>query len=106
MRAIQRDLHQQLRADRLASRERIAVAVRPLQLAQLNEHPEPKGWSVGEVLEHLIVSDEAYDDRLHALLRSARPDGGAPLREWRPTFVGGFIAGALEKPAPVKTRPV
>ena len=34
------------------------------------------------------------------------PDVGAPAREWKPTFIGGFLANVLRKPRPVKTRPV
>ena len=77
---LQRDLHQQLRAESAASRDRIAALVRPLNAAQLNEHPEPKGWSIGEVLEHLLIADELYDDSIAKLLASSRPDAGAALR--------------------------
>src|SRR5437879_2796164 len=51
MRLRQRDLHQQLRQEETASRERIVTLVRPFDPARLNEHPEPKGWSVAQVLE-------------------------------------------------------
>jgi len=40
---LQRDLHQQLRAESIAARDRIAALVRPLDGAQPTEHPEPKG---------------------------------------------------------------
>lgn len=64
----QREIHQQLRAEAIDTRERIAAIVRPLDPAQLNEHPEPNGWSVAQVLEHLCVADERYDTPLAALL--------------------------------------
>jgi hypothetical protein len=95
MRLLQRELHQQLRDESIATRERIAAMVRPLDPSKLNEHPEPKGWSVGQVLEHLCRSDELYDAPLAALMRGARPDAGAPGREWKSSFVGGLIAGSL-----------
>jgi DinB family protein len=101
MRLPQRDLHQQLRAEATATRERIAAMVRPLDPSKINEHPEPKGWSVGQVLEHLCVADELYEQPLAALLRSAREDAGAPAREWKPSFIGGRIAGALLNPKPL-----
>ena len=106
MRLPQRDLHQQLRAESIASRDRITTLVRPLDAARLVQHPEQGGWSVGQVLEHLLVSEEAYDTPLRALLRGARPDAGAPAREWRSTLLGGFIAESLRKPRAVKTRPI
>ena len=97
----QRDLHQQLRSDLLATRDRIADLLRPLSGAQLNEHPEPKGWSIGQVLEHLIVADELYEEPMRVLMRNARPDAGAAAREWKSTFLGGLIAGSLGKPRPL-----
>ena len=102
---LQRDLHQQLRAESIASRDRIAALVRPLNAAQLNEHPEPKGWSIGEVLEHLLISDELYDDSMAKLLASSRPDAGAAAREWKPTFLGKWIAESLIAPKKLKGPP-
>jgi hypothetical protein len=101
MRLAQRDLHQQLRAEALATRERIADLVRPLDQAKIHEHPEPKGWSVGQVLEHLCLSDEAYEAPFAALMRGARQDAAAAAREWKPSFIGGFIANSLMKPRPL-----
>jgi hypothetical protein len=43
---LQRDLHVQLRAESAETREHIAAMVRSLDAAQLNEHPESKGWKV------------------------------------------------------------
>jgi hypothetical protein len=102
MRQIQKELHQQLRAEAIATRERIASLVRPLDQSKVNEHPEPEGWSVGQVLEHLIVADERASAPFAALIQSARPDAGAPLREWKSSFIGGLIAGSLLKPKPLK----
>ena len=106
MRIPQRDLYQQLRAEAIDTRERIAAIVRPLDAAKLNEHPEPNGWSVGQVLEHLCVADERYEGPLAALLSSAPRDAGAPAREWKPSFIGGMIAGGLLKPKPLKAPKV
>jgi hypothetical protein len=95
---LQRDLHQQLRAESAAARDHIATLTRPLNAAQLNEHPEPKGWSIGEVLEHLLIADELYDDTVARLLASSRPDAGAALRDWKPSFLGKWIAESLIAP--------
>ena len=95
MRLPQRELHHQLRDESIATRDKIAAMVRPLDSAKLNEHPEPNGWSVGQVLEHLCHSDELYDAPVAALMRNARPDAGAPARDWKPSFIGGLIAGSL-----------
>ena len=102
MSMIQRDLHAQLRTEAVALRERLAALLRPLDAAQLNEHPEPKGWSVAEVVEHLLVSDERSSAPAMKVVQTARADAGAPMREWKPSFLGGLIAGSLEKPRKLK----
>ena len=105
MRMIQRELYEQLRKEEIASRERIAAMVRPLDAAKLNEHPEPEGWSVGQVLEHLCRSDEQYATPMAELLRRMRPDASAPTREWKSSFIGGMIASSLLNPKPIKRGP-
>jgi hypothetical protein len=102
----QQDLHRQLAESRTAARDEIVRLVTPLDPARLHEHPEADGWSIGEVLEHLCVSHEAYESRMKEMFRTARPDAGAPLREFKPTFLGKLLVGALESPRKVKTRPV
>ena len=102
MRLKQRDLYQQLRSEAIETRGRIASMVRPLDPARLNEHPEPNGWSVGQVLEHLCVADGRYEDPLAHLLANAPKDKGAMDREWNSSFIGGMIAESLLKPRKLK----
>ena len=102
MQITQRDLYAQLREQAEATRDHLAALLRPLNSAQLNEHPEPKGWSVAEVIEHLCVVEESYADRFKVIVRAARPDAGAAARAWHPTFLGKLITGALESPRPAK----
>ncbi len=103
MRKLQRDLLEELRKEAIATRDKLAATIRAIDPAELNEHPEPEGWSVGQVLEHLIVADEHYDAPLAELLRSVRPDAGAPAREWKSSLIGGMIAGSLLKPKKLKS---
>ena len=105
MRLRQRDLYRQLRDQQTATRDRIANLVRPLDSAKLSEHPEPNGWSVGQVLEHLCKADELYAPRLTKLLASTAPDAGAAAREWKSSFIGGRIAVSLENPKAIKRGP-
>lgn len=106
---LQRDLHEQLRTEALALHERMATVARGLDPEQLLRRPDPPGWSVGEVLEHLCVADELYAKPTATLIHRARPDAGAPLREWRPSLLGKLIAESLAKPrklrAPRRLRP-
>jgi DinB superfamily len=105
MQLLQRDLHHQLRDSLAATRERIASLVRPLDQAKLNEHPEPKGWSVAQVLEHLCRAAEQYEKPVRRLLSGSAADAGAAAREWKPSFIGGRIAASLENPKPLKFGP-
>ena len=102
----QTDLHRQLRDEAIATRERLSVMLRPLSLSQINEHPEPNGWSVADVLEHLCVADELSEKPTADLLRASRPDAAAPTREWKSSFIGGMIAGSLLKPSKLKSAKV
>src|SRR4026207_1912597 len=102
MRIKQRDLYQQLRTEAIETRGRIASLVRPLDLSRINEHPEPKGWSVGPVLEHLCVADGGYEGPWAHRLAKARKDAAAPDREWKPSFIGKMIAESMLKPKPLK----
>jgi hypothetical protein len=106
---LQRDLHHGLKERALASHREIAELARSLNPEQLVRRPPAGGWSVGEVLEHLCVAEEAYVPLVAEVLGRARPDAGAPLREWKPSFVGGILTRSLERPrrlpAPKKIRP-
>lgn len=106
MRMIQRQLQQQLATEIHSTRKRIESAARALDGAQLVQRPERDGWSVGEVLEHLCISSEIYDEPTRGLVHSARPDAAAPAREWKSTLLGGLIAGMLEKPRKMKAPKV
>jgi hypothetical protein len=97
-RMLQRDLHQTLRSRTVASHARVAELARSLDPEQVVRRPPDGGWSVGEVLEHLCVTYDAYQTPIRELLRRARPDAGAPLREWKPSLFGGMLARGLEGP--------
>jgi DinB family protein len=105
MREIQQELYKQLRTELVASRERIMDLIRPIDRSRLNEHPEPKGWSVGQVLEHLCKSSELYEKPMQQLLSRTRRDAGAASREWKTTFIGGMIASSLSNPKSIKRGP-
>lgn len=106
MRLKQRDLYKQLRAEAIESRGRIASIVRPLDSAKIHEHPEPNGWSIGQVLEHLCVADERYEQPLAHLLATARKDAAAGEREWKSSLIGGMIAEPMLKPRKLKAPKV
>ena len=100
---LQRDLQQALHTRTRALRERIVATARPLDPERFVRRPPDGGWSVGHVLEHLCVTSELYEPPLRALLRAARPDAAAPLREWKPTLIGGFAVRMFERPTKLPT---
>jgi hypothetical protein len=105
MRMIQRELYEQIRPELIATRERIAALIRPINVAKLNEHPEPNGWSVAQVLEHLCLSNDKYERPMAELLSRTRADAAAAAREWKSSFIGGMIASSLLNPKPIKRGP-
>jgi hypothetical protein len=100
---LQRDLQQALDSRTHALRDGIVAITRPLDPERLLRRPPDGGWSVGHVLEHLCVTSELYEPPLRALLHGAPPDAAAPLREWKPTLIGGFMARTFAKPAKLPT---
>jgi DinB superfamily len=100
---LQHDLQRLLHARTLALRERSAAIARPLDPEQLVRRPPDGGWGVGHVLEHLCVTAELYEPPIRALLRDARADAAASLREWKPTLIGGFGVRMFERPTKLPT---
>ena len=102
MRLEQRELYERLRTEALDNHQKVASLARPLDPERLVRRPVPPGWSVGEVLQHLCVSDELYRKPLLALVNGARPDAGAPFRVWKATLAGGLLAGMLARPGKMR----
>lgn len=100
---LQRDLQQGLHERTLATHHALARLVRPLDPERLHRRPPDGGWSAGQVLEHLCVSVEIYEPGLEAMLRTARTDAAAALREWKPTLFGRMLVYSLGAPRKLPT---
>jgi hypothetical protein len=100
---LQRDLQTSLHERTLATHSELARVVRPLDHERLNRRPPDGGWSVGQVLEHLCVSVEIYERGLEQMLRTARIDAAAALREWKPTLFGRMLVYSLGAPRKLPT---
>ena len=82
-------------APRLARLEpRARALVSGLTPAQLGATPPGGGWSVGQVLEHLCLGNEAYLGPLSAAIEKAKRREGV-ARPHRPSFFGGLLARAV-----------
>src|SRR5215468_5425416 len=109
-RVLQPVWHMRLVEDLNASDERAEKLVGGLGAQQLNWQPGQGCWSVGQCLEHLCITNEAYLPAISAALKE-RPD--APVEQIIPGWFGGwFIRNFIEPspqgkraPAPGKIRP-
>jgi hypothetical protein len=84
----------------------------PLSPAQLAWTPPGGGWSVGQVLEHLVVANGLYLQLCEALVARGTTAAAADASAaWKPTLMGGFLARAVgpeaksRLPAPKVFRP-
>jgi hypothetical protein len=109
-RVLQPVWHVRLVEDLSASDERAEKLVDGLGEEQLNWQPAQGRWSVGQCLEHLCITNEAYLPAISAALKD-RPD--EPVDQIIPGWFGGwFIRNFIEPstqskraPAPPKIRP-
>jgi hypothetical protein len=99
-----------LSADLAAHDQAANDLIAALSIQQLNWQPAPGAWSIGQCLEHLCITNEAYLPPIAAALNN-KPH--APVAEIVPGWLGGwFIQNLVEPsgktkrvPAPGKIRP-
>jgi hypothetical protein len=93
-RALQPVWHMQLVENLNASDERAEKLVDGLGVEQLNWQPARGCWSVGQCLEHLCITNEAYLPAISAALRE-KPD--EPVEQIIPGWFGRwFIRNFIE----------
>ena len=66
--------------------------VEPLSYLQLGWRPPDGGWSIAQVLEHLLITDGSYVEALRRALPNAPQ---ATSSNWMPSLVGGFLVRSL-----------
>lgn len=79
--------------------EELAAGLTP---GQLRWRPEPERWSVGECLEHLVLTGEAYLEVLDATIEEGRRRGKHAEGPYRRSLVGRFLTWTLEPPPRLK----
>ncbi len=70
--------------------------VRDLAPHQLAWHPPGGGWSLGQVLEHIILTNDSYHSRIRGLVyfhHAAHDELG--ITEWEPTLAGWLLVSAM-----------
>ena len=88
----------EIRASIAELREKVA----PLEYLQLGWRPPEGGWSIAQVMEHLIITDESYLQPLSAALSGAKTTATSP--EWRPSLIGGFLIRSQMPESTTKVR--
>src|SRR5262249_21641958 len=83
-------------ADRRAS-----ALARGLSGGQLNWKPSPHQWSVGQCLDHLLVSSEVY---LPPISRALDGRTSSPVDETRPGPVGRLFIRTFIEPSTQRMR--
>src|SRR5688572_30027178 len=88
---------------------RIRDSVRDVPAHALTRRPPNGGWSIAEVLEHLIVSADSYLIRLRSLVKAKNGGLADAHAMWKPTLMGGLLASSLRSPrrmrAPRRYKP-
>jgi hypothetical protein len=91
---------------------RTEAIVSPLTPEQRSRPSESGGWSVDQVLEHLVISNASYLTRMRRLVDRHQDDPVRPgTPPWEPTFVGRLLVRSLDPssvrrlPAPKVSRP-
>ena len=75
----------------------------------MGRRPASGGWSVAEVLEHLIVSADSYLEPMRALIDGKTGGAVNPAATWKPSLMGGMLTASLrgtrKLPAPKSYKP-
>ena len=78
--------------------DRIRSAVSGVGPDALTRRPNDGGWSIAEVLEHLIVSADSYLERVRQLVRENGGRLASPDARWKPTLGGGLLVWSMRSP--------
>ena len=72
--------------------------------AQFAWRPGPGKWSVGQIVNHLVVSGASYLDRIAPALADARARGLQDRGDFKPSLIGGLMVRSFEPPPRLKLK--
>lgn len=78
--------------------QRIRSAVSALSPSDLMRRPPGGGWSVAEVLEHLIVSADSYLATVRPIMAAKHGHPVTPATMWKPSLMGGLLVNSFRSP--------
>jgi hypothetical protein len=91
-----------LEANRAVSR-RIRETVSGVAPEALTRRPPNGGWSIAEVLEHLIISADSYLNAIRTIVRQNDDTRVESDRMWKPSLMGGLLTQSLRSPRKMPT---
>lgn len=69
----------------------------------LTRRPPNGGWSIAEVLEHLIISADSYLNAMRAVVEQGEDSRAQSDGMWKPSLMGGLLAQSLRSPRKMPT---
>lgn len=74
----------------------VTAVAKDLGPARLSWNPPEGGWSIGQVLEHLVVVADSYFGILRTLVfRPHTPEAPLGRNPWDPTWMGALLVSSL-----------
>jgi hypothetical protein len=98
--AVLQDFLEQVHAVRLAGRSLAA----DLTAAQFNWRPDPRRWSVGQCLEHIVLTARLYPDGIERMIHEARARQASGARPYREGLVARLLVSSMEPPPRLRVR--
>jgi hypothetical protein len=95
-----RDYHEQLEAVRLDARD-LTASMTP---AQFNWRASPRRWSVGQCLEHLVLTARIYPEPIEAMIREARERQVRREPPYREGLLARYLIYSMEPPPGLRVR--
>jgi hypothetical protein len=83
--------------------DRIRNSVSGVTADALARRPPDGGWSIAEVLEHLIISADSYLDPVGRLIQDKAGAAAGANAMWKPSFMGGLLTQSLRNPRKLPT---
>lgn len=75
-----------------------------LTRAQFNWRADPKRWSIGQCLEHIVMTVRLYPRHIERMLRESRGRQGRGLRPYREGPFTRWFIRSMEPPPAVRVR--
>jgi DinB superfamily len=88
-------------AEMHAADARATALARTLTTDQLNWRPDPGSWSVGQCLDHLLVSNDVY---LRPIATALKDRPAAPVQEIAPGWFGRWFIRTYLEPSETTKR--